>query len=603
MSQLALARRYRPQTFQAVVGQEACLRALKAALETQRLHHAYLFTGTRGVGKTTLARILAKCLNCEQGISANPCEGCGPCQAIQAGSFLDVVEVDAASRTKVEDTRELLDNVQYLPTYGRFKIYLIDEVHMLSGHSFNALLKTLEEPPAHVKFLLATTDPQKLPVTVLSRCLQFHLSRLPFAQIVEHLKTILTAENIQYEIEALEMLAYSAEGSLRDALSLLDQAIAYMYGADQTSGESKQDHRPCLLAQEVRQLLGLTEKQRLIALIFAVAKGQAQTALQELALMADFSPDFSRVLIECLSLLHQIAIAQQVPEALEEGTLQREAILNFAKEISPEQVQLFYQIAFLGQKDLPYAPTPRMGFEMVILRMLAFQPVQVLDPASPGSGTPLQKANTISQTAALQTSSLEIAPVKNTQPTSATTEDPLSSAKKLAGEPSAEQASIRKSSLLQEEGLDKKAQATQQTPSRLASPSSNEPVHSHSWLEILPVLNLGGMVKELAYHCSLVEWSDHHIHLILEDARKLLLTKRNEDRLQEALCQHLNKAIRLKITIGERKHDTLAMHQEKHQNLAQQKAEELMSTDPNVLKLIDQFGAKIEEITVMEDPL
>ncbi len=363
MSYLALARHWRPRHFAAMVGQEACLRALTNALDTGRLHHAYLFTGTRGVGKTTLARILAKCLNCEIGISSKPCGACSACQSIDEGRFVDLLEVDAASRTKVEDTRELLDNVQYLPTRGRFKIYLIDEVHMLSGHSFNALLKTLEEPPPHVKFLLATTDPQKLPLTILSRCLQFHLRRVPFDQIVTHLKMIVCHENAQFEEEALRILARAADGSLRDALSLLDQALAYGNGHLETN--------------IVREMLGLSRPQQLLVLLKAVMMGNSTQVLSEIKALAEHAPDFSAVLTELLTLIHNIAIAQQVPEALDDSVEERETILELAKEISPEEIQLVYQIGLTGQKDLPFAPQPKLGFEMVLLRMVAFRPVGV----------------------------------------------------------------------------------------------------------------------------------------------------------------------------------------------------------------------------------
>lgn len=363
MNQLALARRYRPRTLHTVVGQEIILRALSNALDQKRLHHAYLFSGMQGVGKTTIARIFAKCLNCEQGIASTPCETCFACQAINAGHFVDLIEVDAASRTKVEDTRELLDNVQYLPTKGRFKIYLIDEVHMLSGHSFNALLKTLEEPPQHVKFLLATTDPQKLPLTVLSRCLQFHLSRLPIDKIIEHLEDILQQEQITAEKEALQVLSQAANGSVRDALSLLDQAVSVCG-----------NH---IHADAVRTMLGLTKKERLLAILQAIMKGEARSVLSEISALEETISDFTSVLTEFLTLLHQVIIAQAVPEALDDDIREKETILKVASVISSEEIQLYYQIGLQGQRDLPFAPTPRMGFEIILLRMMAFQPVRV----------------------------------------------------------------------------------------------------------------------------------------------------------------------------------------------------------------------------------
>lgn len=364
MSQQVLARKWRPRSFQEMVGQTLVIRALSNALNQNRLHHAYLFTGTRGVGKTSLARLVAKCLNCEQGVSATPCEQCTACQSINQGRFLDLLEIDAASRTKVEDTRDLLDNVQYAPTHGRYKIYLIDEVHMLSNHSFNALLKTLEEPPAHVKFLLATTDPQRLPVTVLSRCLQFHLKNLPAEQISGQLAHILDHEQIGYEKAALPFIAQAAQGSMRDALSLLDQAIAFSNGQLQT--------------QDVKTMLGKTEPELLLALIRALIEHQPQQLVNLINELAEAGVDFSTALEELLTLLHQVSLQQLVP------TLdQEESITTLASQINQQDVQLYYQIALIGRRDLTLAPTPRIGFEMILLRMLAFRPQSVDLKASP----------------------------------------------------------------------------------------------------------------------------------------------------------------------------------------------------------------------------
>jgi len=358
MAYQVLARKWRPHNFPEMVGQAHVLRALTNALENNRLHHAYLFTGTRGVGKTTIARIFAKSLNCEKGVSAYPCGQCTSCCEIDEGRFVDLIEVDAASRTKVEDTRDLLDNAQYAPTRGRYKVYLIDEVHMLSTHSFNALLKTLEEPPPHVKFLLATTDPQKLPPTILSRCLQFNLKRLPLEQIIQHLTKILDDEGIQSETQALRLLAQAADGSLRDALSLLEQAIAY--GAGKLSSE------------DVGSMLGNLDQNVVLELIKGLATNDAPGLLQQIRQLAEQNPDFVTVLGDMLSLLQQIALAQVVPATVD--ALDGEAILQLAKQLSAEDVQLFYQIALLGRRDLPLAPEPRGGFEMLMLRMLAFRP-------------------------------------------------------------------------------------------------------------------------------------------------------------------------------------------------------------------------------------
>ncbi len=360
MKYQVLARKYRPKTFTTMMGQEHVLKALTNALESERLHHAYLFTGTRGVGKTTVARVLAKALNCEQGISASPCGECASCQEIDQGRFVDLIEVDAASRTKVEDTRELLDNVQYAPTRGRFKIYLIDEVHMLSTHSFNALLKTLEEPPPHVKFLLATTDPQKLPVTILSRCLQFNLKSLTIEQIEQQLQLILNAENIPVDSNVLKPLAIAADGSMRDALSLLDQSIAYS------------DGKPNLA--DIEAMLGSVQKGRVFELLTALANADGNALIEQSRLLTSQGIDVNTILAEMISMMQRVALCQMVPDAIDESLGDKQSVEQIAQLITPEDIQLYYQIALNGRKDLPYSPQPQGGFEMILLRMLAFKP-------------------------------------------------------------------------------------------------------------------------------------------------------------------------------------------------------------------------------------
>src|SRR3984893_6947696 len=361
MSYTALARKWRPRTFAELIGQEHVRRALVNARESGRVHHAFLFSGTRGVGKTTIARILAKCLNCERGVTAEPCGECAACREIDAGRFVDLLEVDAASRTKVDDTRELLDNVQYAPTRGRYKVYLIDEVHMLSGHSFNALLKTLEEPPPHVKFLLATTDPQKLPVTVLSRCLQFSLKRLSAQLIGERLKFIAGAEKLEFEPAAMALLARAAEGSMRDGLSLMDQLIAFAGGS--------------LNETDTRTMLGTIDRGHVTRILDALAHQDGPGLLAQVQEMDRDAPDYDRALIELAAFLQRIAIVQIVPDAkgLDEE-FDAEALTRLARTLSPEDVQLYYQIALGGRRDLAMAPEPRIGFEMSLLRMLAFRP-------------------------------------------------------------------------------------------------------------------------------------------------------------------------------------------------------------------------------------
>lgn len=363
MSYQVLARKWRPKTFDELAGQEHVLKALVNALENQRLHHAYLFTGTRGVGKTTIARILARSLNCETGITPSPCGTCSACQEINEGRFVDLIEVDAASRTKVEDTRDLLENVQYRPTRGRFKIYLIDEVHMLSSHSFNALLKTLEEPPEHVKFLLATTDPQKLPVTVLSRCLQFNLKNITSARIQEYLRFVLDEEKVPAEIEALWHLARAARGSMRDALSLTDQAISHGGGK---LGEA-----------DVVAMLGTVDRKRIYDLMDALKEGDAQRLLIIAAELAEFSPDYFALIEEILGLIHAVALYQHLPESGRSEDFDQEKLAEYAKSFSAEDVQLLYQMLLLGQKDIAITPELHMGFEMLLLRLLAFQPLKM----------------------------------------------------------------------------------------------------------------------------------------------------------------------------------------------------------------------------------
>jgi DNA polymerase III subunit gamma/tau len=370
MSYQVLARKWRPRLFREMVGQTHVLQALINALDHNRLHHAYLFTGTRGVGKTTIARILAKCLNCEQGVSSEPCGVCSACREIDEGRFVDLIEVDAASRTKVEDTRELLDNVQYAPSRGRFKVYLIDEVHMLSSHSFNALLKTLEEPPAHVKFLLATTDPQKLPVTILSRCLQFSLKNMPPERVVEHLRHVLAEESVDFDDESLWLLGRAADGSMRDGLSLTDQAIAYGNGA--------------LRAHEVRSMLGTIDHGQVFALLETLAAGDGASLLATVGQLAEQGADFAGVLAELITTLQRLAIAQVVPDAVDNSQGDQARLLDLAARISAEDVQLFHQLALHGRRDLPLSPSPRGGFEMALLRMLAFRPGTLDDAVQQG---------------------------------------------------------------------------------------------------------------------------------------------------------------------------------------------------------------------------
>ncbi len=375
-----------------MVGQTHVLKALINALDSQRLHHAYLFTGTRGVGKTTIARIIAKCLNCETGITSTPCGECSVCREIDEGRFVDLIEIDAASRTKVEDTRELLDNVQYAPSRGRFKVYLIDEVHMLSSHSFNALLKTLEEPPPYVKFILATTDPQKLPATILSRCLQFSLKNMTPERVVEHLTHVLGVENVPFEDDALWLLGRAADGSMRDAMSLTDQAIAF--------GEGK------VLAADVRAMLGTLDHGQVFDVLAALIEGDARSLLEAVRHLAEQGPDWSGVLSEILNVLHRVAIAQALPEGVDNGHGDRDRVLALAQALPAEDVQFYYQMGLIGRRDLPLAPDPRGGFEMVLLRMLAFRPADADNaPTQPLKSVGINPATVDSRTAVASSAS------------------------------------------------------------------------------------------------------------------------------------------------------------------------------------------------------
>ncbi|MDF1831939.1 MAG: DNA polymerase III subunit gamma/tau [Porticoccaceae bacterium] len=417
MSYQVLARKWRPRTFAEMAGQEHVLKALINALDNDRLHHAYLFTGTRGVGKTTIARILAKCLNCEEGVSSTPCGKCSACADIADGRFIDLIEVDAASRTKVEDTRELLDNVQYMPSHGRFKVYLIDEVHMLSGHSFNALLKTLEEPPAHVKFLLATTDPQKLPVTILSRCLQFNLKNLSPERIVEHLQFVLGEEKVPYEEAALWALGRAADGSMRDALSLTDQAIAHGGGK--------------LSETELSTMLGSIDRSWIIAICQALAERDSAQVLAQVALLAEHAPDFATALSEMLSVWHRVAIAQVVPEAADNSLGDQQMITTLASSLGREEVQLYYQICLLGKRDLSLASDPRSGFEMVMLRLLAFQPAPevAIKPAPSAEG-----GDASAQVGRPQSPASTNAPEASAKPETSSQSDPVSDTNAALGQ-------------------------------------------------------------------------------------------------------------------------------------------------------------------------
>lgn len=532
MSYQVLARKWRPQNFVQMIGQNHVLRALVNAINSQQLHHAYLFTGTRGVGKTTIARILAKCLNCETGITSTPCETCSACVDIRDGKFVDLIEVDAASRTKVEQTRELLENVAYAPTRGRFKIYLIDEVHMLSTHSFNALLKTLEEPPAHVIFLLATTDPERLPLTVLSRCLHFHLKNMSAETISMHLAHILSLEKITSEKEALDLLGQAAKGSMRDALSLLDQAIAYGAGRVET--------------EQVRELLGCIDPQMIQQILQALADNQAQALLSLLESALVQGADAMTILDELITVLHQVAVCQQVPEAAHQAHVKA-----FAQRFSPQDIQLFYQIAVNGRRDLPWSATMRLGLEMVLLRMLAFYPVDETQPPVMASGAKQPQFDV----------KLSTEPALPPLTQARNDENPV------VKQPSVESKPIQEALMVSLSGK--------------------------TWSQIAPQLGLTGLAMALASHCVLKSYFEQHIQLALAPQHAPLLNASSAKRIQDALIHYLGQAVQVKIDLEETAEDTLAMQQARSQQQAQQTAVNDIQASPQVQAMMQKLGASI----------
>jgi DNA polymerase-3 subunit gamma/tau len=538
MSYQVLARKWRPRRFTEMVGQTHVLRALVNALDTGRLHHAYLFSGTRGVGKTSLARVFAKALNCEKGISSDPCGECAACTEIDEGRFFDLIEVDAASRTKVDETRELLENVPYAPTRGRFKVYLIDEVHMFSNHSFNALLKTLEEPPPHVKFLLATTDPKRLPVTVLSRCLQFNLTRLTFEQLRKQLEFITSQEGISTDPESLEMLAVAADGSVRDALSLLDQAIAFGDGE--------------LREADIGLMLGAVGAKDLGEILEALADKDGGRLIDIARSLADSAPDFNQVLNELLSLISRVAIFQAVGEQPVDQD-HGDSVKTLAGRLTPEDCQLFYQIGLMGRRDLSLAPDPQTGFEMTLLRMLAFCPAGVDDMAAVTSN---ENAN---------------------QPTAR------------------EQMSEADTPAMGENGAQGESAATPGP----ASDGQTQTPGPMDWFATVEALEAAGLVRELARNCALRSFDGAVLDLIIAPQYENLRAERHVRALEAALRQQLNTDLRVRLSVEEAEGlATPSQLTTVAQAERQRAAEQQMEQDPTVQELKDTFGAKIESVSV-----
>jgi DNA polymerase-3 subunit gamma/tau len=565
MSYQVLARKWRPRSFKEMVGQEHVLQALINALDNDRLHHAFLFTGTRGVGKTTVARILAKSINCEQGVSSNPCGECGACREIDEGRFIDLIEVDAASRTKVEDTRELLENVQYAPTRGRYKVYLIDEVHMLSNHSFNALLKTLEEPPPHVKFLLATTDPQKLPVTILSRCLQFSLKHLPVRLIVDHMAYVLGQEQVEFENAALLAVARAADGSMRDALSLLDQAIAHGGGS--------------VSEREVSAMLGSIEQHFIVHLLQALIAGDGQQLLEEVQRLAEQAPDFGQVLSELLSLIHRVAMAQVVPGAIDDTLGDKETVLALAQAAVPEDIQLFYQIGLIGRRDLPLAPDPRSGLEMVLLRMLAFRPAQSgSSPQSRGTENRGGQDRDVQRPAA--------------SPRMANTALPQAGTRQARQEPVAVSTPAPSASTSSAADV---AQAIAETPAPAAAATSPVTVSGdNDWAQIVEQIGVKAVARELAVRSVLDELKGHTCKLILDPAFEQIKSDSAVQRLEQALQRYYNDAaLKLDIRVAKPTTETPAQQRDRLQAERQQDAVASMEQDSVVQDIQQVFNAEL----------
>ena len=555
MSYQVLARKWRPRNFEQLVGQEHVSRALINGLDNDRLHHAFLFTGTRGVGKTTIARILSKSLNCDAGVTSKPCGECSACNEIDEGRFVDLIEVDAASRTKVEDTRELLENVQYAPTRGRYKVYLIDEVHMLSNHSFNALLKTLEEPPPHVKFLLATTDPQKLPVTILSRCLQFNLKKLPAQDITDYLAQLLDKEKITFDRSALKLLARSAEGSMRDALSLLDQAIAY-------GGGKVGD-------QDVRDMLGTIEATHVYELIEKMHAQDAAAVMQTIAQLDERSPDYLDVMADIISVLHHIAMEQQVPGSMTADWDDPEKIGALAAAITAQDIQLYYQIALQGREDMKMNPLAREGFEMSLLRMIAFRPWKSdTHVTSDASET---KSSTDNQVAAPKQPA---SPAQAVKPAEAATD--VSSAAEVEASPVTPM-------------IAEPARQFDESPVRAAAVVDGLP----DWQEIFESLNLKAMAQQLAANCQLEAIEDDMVRLILDQAHAGLLIDGAMQKIELALNDYFGKSVKLKIQPGIVPAETPAQKLARQNEERQKQAVDSIEQDEKIHMMKEMFGATV----------
>lgn len=560
MSYQVLARKYRPKSFETLVGQPHVVRALTNALTQQRLHHAYLFTGTRGVGKTTLARILAKSLNCETGITATPCGVCSACADIDRGRFVDLLEVDAASNTQVDAMRDLLDNAQYAPTVGRFKVYIIDEVHMLSKSAFNAMLKTLEEPPAHVKFILATTDPQKVPVTVLSRCLQFNLRQMASVTINEHLQNVLAQENIAFEPAALNLISRAAAGSMRDALSLTDQAIAY---GNQTVNEA-----------EVRSMLGAIDQSYLYELLHALQANNGTVVVEIAKQMQARSISFEAALNDLAILLHQIAMAQTVPSSIADDLPERAVLLDLAQQLSPETLQLYYQITLLGRRDIGLAPDEYAGFTMTLLRMLAFMPTEksAFMPTEKSAGAPTEKID--HKTVQTRTAAPRVAEKAEA------TQSALSPAKTIAEVTAPEAAPML---------------VPTQVPVQVTNEAQTSAFNGN-WRGLIEQNLKLGLARALAQNCEMIAYDADSITLRLAENQKHLASASYQDKLSSAINEYFGKKIKLNVEIGvenQAEINTPAKQNASEKANIQSTATDAIMQDSFVQALMNDLGATI----------
>ncbi len=595
MSYQVLARKWRPKNFSEVAGQAHVLKSLVNALDNDRLHHAYLFTGTRGVGKTTLARILSKCLNCEEGVSSTPCDTCDSCVEISEGRFIDLIEVDAASRTKVEDTRELLENVQYTPARGRYKVYLIDEVHMLSNHSFNALLKTLEEPPPHVKFLFATTDPQKLPITILSRCLQFNLKNLSPKMIADYLVNVLNEEAIEYDQDALWQIAGAAGGSMRDALTLVDQAIGFCEGALFSSG--------------VQEMLGVPQQQQVFELLARMASGDVSAVLELVSQIAEQTPDYGHTLDGLLSLLHRLALTQITPDAIDNSFGDKEQVIQLSSTISAEDIHLFYQLGNKAREELRYSADMRATFEMLLLRMMVFSPSYVAmansdEPRHDNAGSADQNQNKAeAEKKKITETNATIAKEDGPKRVSETSEIPVTNklsrdASALAAEPvvSDEQSSSIVSAHFQAEEVpaQKKPQVPSTSESSVDSTSIKLEALNHStWLSVFSQLNVTGIVANVLANMELVSVTGNEIQFKLDVNQSAVFSPDMNVKLEAALEDYFSQAVKVTIEIAEVNVETPALLGQRLRAEEKQKTIDEFTQDDIVQELVSRFSGSV----------